>query len=84
MIHWTPISQLPDELRDGRQLLFTLARRFRFGDNPLYSVAWWSSKIRRWQETDEVLWSADDFTHYSEINSPATGAAADSTPPVQS
>jgi hypothetical protein len=65
MIHWTPISQLPDELRDGRPILLLMTV------TKLCVVASWSSWHDSWMDRRGRIHGGDEFaTHYSEINSP--------------
>ncbi len=65
MITWTPIAQLPDELKDGREVLL-------WSDDPrikgAIQVDWVGTG---WAEVMEGRLLDDiDFTHFAEITPP--------------
>lgn len=66
MIHWTPISEMPPELRDGRDVLVLLD-----GVVAVVVRSWGTADIDDgWHDDAGDDYIDDDFTHYSEINEP--------------
>ena len=65
MIHWTPISELPAELRDGRPILLLMTV------TELCAVVSWSRWHDSWMDRRGRIHGDDSFaSHYSEINGP--------------
>lgn len=67
MITWTPIEQLPEELKDGREVLLA------FDDNDGYTVAWWSKALDAWTDIGDIgLAGLEGITptHFAEITPP--------------
>lgn len=65
MIPWRPIAELPDELKDGREVLLALESSS--------TVAWWNGSLECW--TDIGLAGLAGLegmepTHFAEINAP--------------
>lgn len=71
MIQWTPISEMPDELRDGRRLLLW----GEFEGNGYFVVAQWFPEGDYWESDDDYQYQNRCFTHYCEITQPEDAPA---------
>ena len=58
MITWTPITEMPDEMRDGRKVLIW----YKDGAEKVY----WEYGC--WVDDDRYCYDDCDVSHYSEIN----------------
>ena len=61
MITWRPIAELPDELKDGREVMAWCST-----DEP--QIVHWNELRRYWQNDEGQI--IDDLTHFAEINAP--------------
>ena len=70
MIDWTPISDMPDDLKDGREVLMWINAGFSGGD-PFAQICMYDIRYN-WQGWIDTTEHADmgEPTHYCEITPP--------------
>lgn len=66
MITWRPIAELPDELKDGREVLLWDGDRADVGS---WAIERWWDNGPGWNDTGEGA-PLLDVTHFAEINAP--------------
>lgn len=64
MIAWRPIAELPDELKDGRNVL--LCERYDNGSSRIDICSWIASM--GWVDSGSEVF--DEVTHFAEITPP--------------
>lgn len=63
VIEWLPIAEMPDALKDGRDVLVW------FGEA---AVAFYDDVSEQWRSTD-YSFAEEQTSHFAEINPPAVG-----------
>ncbi len=63
MIAWKPVAEMPEEMKDGRSVLF-------WSEVTGWIILEWHRGRRGWFDEMDRQWDLSTFTHFCPINPP--------------